>query len=101
MALGVTEMSAISSAKREKEKKKHPTTNIQQPTTNGVRFGRAPRLDVRCWMLVVECSLILRLRQFHVLGQVQAGFVKLAEQLGDELGRRHAVEARLIIENQP
>ena len=35
-------------------KLKHPTSNIQHPTPNGV--GRAGSLDVRRWMLDVECS---------------------------------------------
>ena len=34
------------------------------------------------------------------LGRFNPGLIKLAEQFRDKLGRRHAVEARLIIQNQ-
>ncbi|HEX3857124.1 MAG TPA: hypothetical protein VHY30_07510 [Verrucomicrobiae bacterium] len=36
---------------------KHPTTNNQQPTSNGGKFAARVLLDVRCWLLVVGCFL--------------------------------------------
>src|ERR1022692_3751928 len=85
---------------------KHRTWNFEGRTLNETRAHEAQPWGVGCSMFDVRCFQqpffisVLRLREFHVLWQVQPRLVQLAEQFRDELRRVHAVEARLIIQNQ-